>query len=117
MSFKYYKAELNGEVLDIRASKRDYTVAMVVTMPWGASRVESMNAAPRTKASVLAYFYRNRAVDATQMEDFNNTTVQAVPLTLATKAEHEAVKAARAASRAAYFAKRIADKQAAQEAS
>ena len=27
---KYYKAELNGETVDIRATKRDYKIAMVI---------------------------------------------------------------------------------------
>ena len=116
--FKYYKAELNGKTLDIRATKRDYKVAMVITWDNGSSTVDSMNSSPRTKASVLKdYGFNDRARDSEQMEEFNNTTVQAVPLTLTTKEEHTEVKARKRAASDAWYAERAAKAQAAKESS
>ena len=82
---KYYKAELNGETVDIRATKRDYKIAMVITWESGISHVDSMNSSPRTRSSVLRSYAAVKS----------NAIVTAVPLTLATKEEYEAVKTAK----------------------
>ena len=93
---KYYKAELNGETVDIRATKRDYKIAMVITWSSGISIVDSMNSSPRTRASVLKSYSGVKS----------NAVVTVVPLTLATKEEYKAIKVAKKAASDAYYAER-----------
>jgi len=83
---KYYKAELDGETVDIRATKRDYKIAMVITWESGVSMVDSMNSSPRTRASVLRS-YGGEQINCSAL-------VTAVPLKLTTEEEYKAVKAA-----------------------
>ena len=99
---KYYKAELNGETVDIRATKRDYKIAMVITWESGISIVDSMNSSPRTRASVLKSYGGVK----------NNAIVTVVPLTLATKEEYKAVKAAKKAASDARYDERAAQRSA-----
>ena len=99
---KYYKAELDGETVDIRATKRDYKIAMVITWESGISIVDSMNSSPRTRASVLNSYGGVKS----------NAVVTVVPLTLATKEEYKAVKAAKKAASDAYYAERNAQRSA-----
>jgi hypothetical protein len=99
---KYYKAELNGETVDIRATKRDYKIAMVITWSSGISIVDSMNSSPRTRASVLKSYGGVKS----------NAIVTVVPLTLATKEEHKAIKAAKKAASDARYAERAAQRSA-----
>ena len=99
---KYYKAELNGETVDIRATKRDYKIAMVITWSSGISIVDSMNSSPRTRASVLKSYGGVKS----------NAIVTVVPLTLATKEEYKAVKAAKKAASDALYAERAAQRSA-----